>query len=194
MQTEEPKGTTVPSCTAYYTISLALNVLLTCLITLRILSCRRKLLELLPEAHRQLLISLVGGDYHRVSSHSPCFCHHIRDIVRDGRSHQSGFRSLCFCCAGMFYMFALECTYAAYGNYALQQVATYLIIYRVADGKAWVKQTPRQTMTSVKFASRIASVAPRQHQRSSFSQERSAPLQRSRSDLDAIPRLTGRDS
>ncbi|RDX46529.1 hypothetical protein OH76DRAFT_1528507 [Lentinus brumalis] len=172
VQTEEPKGTTVPSCTAYYTISLALNVLLTCLITLRILSCRRKLLELLPEAHRQLYLSLVAIIIESAVIHPAFAITFVSSFGMDAPINQ------------VFVAFAS----------AAQQVATHLIICRVADGKAWVKQTPRQTMTSVKFASRIASVAPRQHQRSSLSQERSAPLQRSRSDLDAIPRLTGRDS
>ena len=38
-----------------------------------------------------------------------------------------------------------------------QQVATYLIIYRVADGTAWTKKTMEATMTTMDFNSRNGS-------------------------------------
>ena len=36
----------------------------------------------------------------------------------------------------------------------LQQVATYLIIYRVADGTAWTKKTMSTALTSMQFNTR----------------------------------------
>ncbi|KAI0718246.1 hypothetical protein C8T65DRAFT_716986 [Cerioporus squamosus] len=132
VQSEHSGKTTLPSVTAYYTISLALNVLLTSMITLRLLLYRREVLKPLPEAHTQHYLSLATIIIESAVIHTAFAVAFVTSCGLNAPINQAfeGFAS------------------------AAQQVATYLIIYRVADGKAWVKQTPRslQTMTSVNIS------------------------------------------
>ncbi|KAF9461369.1 hypothetical protein BDZ94DRAFT_1263869 [Collybia nuda] len=105
--------------TSYYTISLAVNILLTILIIGRLVVYRKRIVRTLPEEHAKHYISMMT-------------------IVVES--------------AALYSIFALVflITYATghpanqillATETACQQIAGYLIIYRVADGRAWDKAT-----------------------------------------------------
>ncbi|OJT13645.1 hypothetical protein TRAPUB_9834 [Trametes pubescens] len=119
--------------TAYYAVSLALNVILTALITGRLLAYRRAHIALLPADHARQYLCLVAVVVESAAIHTAAA---IAFVTSYGLSAP----------ANVLLMGLAS---------AAQQVASYLIIYRVADGKAWSRDMPRlETITSLKFASR----------------------------------------
>ncbi|KAJ3003869.1 hypothetical protein NUW54_g5086 [Trametes sanguinea] len=105
--------------TAYYTLSLGLNVLLTVLITVRLLTYRRSLLKYLPAAHSNPYLSLCSV------------------LVESAALHSAFAVAFLVSYAIKAPINALWLAVAS----AAQPIATFLIIYRVADGKAWTQRT-----------------------------------------------------
>ncbi|RDX50535.1 hypothetical protein OH76DRAFT_455973 [Lentinus brumalis] len=121
--------------TAYYTLSLGVNIILTILIVTRLLMFRRSHLEHLPAEHSQQYLSIVTLIIESAALYS-CFA--IAFLVSYALNSPINQIWLGFA-------------------QAAQQVATYLIIYRVADGKAWTSRTMNEAaMTSIKFNARSA--------------------------------------
>ncbi|KAI0643034.1 hypothetical protein C8Q79DRAFT_1002796 [Trametes meyenii] len=115
--------------TAYYVLSLAVNITLTGLITLRLLAYRRAHLKLLPSDHAKQYLSLAA-------------------IVVESAAIHTAFAIVLVISYGMQAPEAALFTVAA----SAAQVASYLIIYRVADGKAWSRNTLHlETMSSLVF-------------------------------------------
>ncbi|TBU39128.1 hypothetical protein BD309DRAFT_461539 [Dichomitus squalens] len=116
--------------TAYYAISIILNGLLTSLITFKLLSYRRSVLKLLPSEHGSQYLSLTAIVVESAAIHTAFALVFVVSYGLESPINE------------MFVGFAS----------AAQQVATYLIIYRVADGKAWTRGMQHsKTMTSMRF-------------------------------------------
>ncbi|KAI0701260.1 hypothetical protein C8T65DRAFT_545628, partial [Cerioporus squamosus] len=116
--------------TAYYTLSLGVNIILTVLIIARLLMFRRTHLEYLPAENSKQYLSLVTLIVESAALYS-CFA--IAFLVSYALNQPVNQIWL-----GL--------------SQAAQQVATYLIIYRVADGTAWTKRTLNEpTLTSIQF-------------------------------------------
>lgn len=115
--------------TAYYTISLGVNVILTALIIARLLAYRRTHLAHLPPAHAQQYLSLAALIVESAALYSAFAIAFLVSYAMNAPINQIwlGFAS------------------------GAQPIATYLIIYRVADGTAWTKDTMDQTLTSMNF-------------------------------------------
>ncbi|OJT08330.1 hypothetical protein TRAPUB_782 [Trametes pubescens] len=115
--------------TAYYTISLGVNVILTALIIARLLAYRRTHLAHLPAAHAQQYLSLAALIIESAALYSAFAIAFLVSYAMNAPINQIwlGFAS------------------------GAQPIATYLIIYRVADGTAWTKDTMDQTLTSMNF-------------------------------------------
>ncbi|KAH9923181.1 uncharacterized protein BXZ73DRAFT_51093 [Epithele typhae] len=116
--------------TAYYTLSLGTNVLLTALITTRLLLFRRE--------HAAALSSEHGSQYLSLAT-----------LVVESAALYSAFA------VAFLVSYALNAPinqiWLGFAQ-AAQQVATYLIIFRVADGTAWTTQTMRSaTVTTIDF-------------------------------------------
>ncbi|KAI9062691.1 hypothetical protein FKP32DRAFT_1612444 [Trametes sanguinea] len=113
--------------TAYYTLSLGTNVVLTILIIMRLLAYRRALLEHLPSAHSQHYVSLISIIVESAALYSVFAVAFLVSYAINAPINQ------------MWLAFAVSA----------QPIATYLIIYRVADGQAWSSQTlSSQTMSA----------------------------------------------
>ncbi|KAJ3013836.1 hypothetical protein NUW54_g1477 [Trametes sanguinea] len=128
--------------TAYYTLSLGTNVVLTILIIMRLLTYRRALLEHLPSAHSQHYVSLISIIVESAALYSVFAVAFLVSYAINAPINQ------------MWLAFAVSA----------QPIATYLIIYRVADGQAWSSQTlSSQTMSAVVFTpnSKSATLQPK---------------------------------
>ncbi|KAI9062692.1 hypothetical protein FKP32DRAFT_1723636 [Trametes sanguinea] len=125
--------------TAYYTLSLGLNVLLTVLITVRLLTYRRSLLKYLPAAHSKPYLSLCS-------------------VLVESAALYSAFA------VAFLVSYAIKAPINALWlavASAAQPIATFLIIYRVADGKAWTQKTvTAETTPSILFPSRLQTDSP----------------------------------
>ncbi|KAI0714648.1 hypothetical protein C8Q76DRAFT_618809 [Earliella scabrosa] len=114
--------------TAYYTLSLGVNIILTVLIIARLLMYRRTHLAHLPPQHAQQYFSIATLIIESAALYSIFAVAFLVSYAMNQPINQ------------VF----LGCASAA------QQIATYLIIYRVADGTAWTKETMQsRTLTSL---------------------------------------------
>ncbi len=114
--------------TAYYALSLGVNIILTVLILFRLLMYRRTHLAHLPAQHAQQYFSLATLIVESAALYSVFSIAFLLSYALDNPVNQ------------VF----LGCASAA------QQIATYLIIYRVADGTAWDKdKVESRTLTSM---------------------------------------------
>ncbi|KAI8980558.1 hypothetical protein BD414DRAFT_516300 [Trametes punicea] len=114
--------------TAYYTLSLGVNIILTVLIIGRLLMYRRTHLAHLPPAHAQQYLSLATLVIESAALYSVFAIAFLVSYAIDAPINQLwlGFAS------------------------AAQPIAAYLIIYRVANGTAWTRETmDSQTLTTV---------------------------------------------
>ncbi|KAI0797509.1 hypothetical protein C8Q75DRAFT_4286 [Abortiporus biennis] len=105
--------------TSYYALSLSLNVLLTFLIALRLLLYRRTIVKALPEEYGKPYLS-------------------IATIIVESAAIYSVFAILFLITYAV--NDPVNQTFIAVSQ-ASQQIATYLIIYRLADGRAWGSNT-----------------------------------------------------
>ncbi|KAI9066559.1 hypothetical protein FKP32DRAFT_1673883 [Trametes sanguinea] len=118
--------------TAYYTLSLGVNIILTFLIIGRLLMYRRTHLAHLPAAHAQQYLSLATLIIESAALYSVFAIAFLVSYAINAPINQLwlGFAS------------------------AAQPIAAYLIIYRVADGTAWTRETMEtQTLTSAQARS-----------------------------------------
>nr|VWP02217.1 ATP-binding cassette sub-family A member 8-A [Ganoderma boninense] len=119
-----------PFGVAYFSLSLGVNVVLTTLIVGRLLAFRRANVAFLPPSHAERYLSLAAVIVESAALYS-LFA--VAFLVTYGLNQPINQVLLAFA-------------------QAAQQVATYLIIYRVADGTAWSKNTMnKHTMSSVNF-------------------------------------------
>ncbi|KAF5385154.1 hypothetical protein D9615_001082 [Tricholomella constricta] len=115
--------------TSYLAISLGVNIILTILITARLLVYRRSVMETLPEDHAREYVSLVT-------------------IIIESASLYSVFALIFLVTyAANQPVNSVFLTVASF----TQQIANYLIIYRLAQGRAWHKNTLAQTNTAMEF-------------------------------------------
>ncbi|KAI0311178.1 hypothetical protein OF83DRAFT_779726 [Amylostereum chailletii] len=121
--------------TSYYAISLGVNIILTILITIRLLQYRRTIISSLPADHAKHYLSLAAVLIESAALYS-------------------------------LFAFIFLITYAVNNPInqiflglaqAAQQISTYLIIYRLADGKAWNKDTLNtKTVSNMQYESHPA--------------------------------------
>ncbi|RPD82718.1 hypothetical protein L226DRAFT_450718 [Lentinus tigrinus ALCF2SS1-7] len=109
--------------TAYYALSFGLNIILTILIVFRLLAYRRTYLRVLPPEHVRHYLSLVTLFVESAALYSVFAIAFLISYALNKPINQ---------------------VWLAFAGPS-QQIATYLIIYRVADGTAW---TTRTTMDS----------------------------------------------
>ncbi|PIL31172.1 hypothetical protein GSI_05869 [Ganoderma sinense ZZ0214-1] len=151
---------------AYFSLSLGVNVILTTLIVARLLAFRRANIAFLPPEHAQQYLSTAAVVIESASLYS-VFA--IVFIVTYGLSAPSNVILLGCAQASQVRLRLLplpssllpppsSCTVTAGRGQGAdatdlaQQVATYLIVYRVAEGKAWSKDTlNEQTVSSANF-------------------------------------------
>ncbi|KAI0756150.1 hypothetical protein C8Q80DRAFT_1071327, partial [Daedaleopsis nitida] len=116
--------------TAYYAISLGINIVLTVLIVARLLMYRRTHLAHLPREHAEQYLSLAT-------------------LIVESAALYSAFAVAFLVSYGLNK--PINQIWLGFAQ-AAQQVATYLIIYRVADGTAWTKKTmDSATLTTMDF-------------------------------------------
>ncbi|KAG6911289.1 hypothetical protein DXG01_002128 [Tephrocybe rancida] len=112
--------------TAYYITSLSVNILLTILITVRLLLYRRKVLSTLPSEHGAHYVSLVTIMVESAALYSLLAFIFVVTYAINNPLNQ-------------IFLGA-----ASSG----QQIAGYLIIYRLAEGRAWDKDTLENSVTT----------------------------------------------
>ncbi|KAG6911288.1 hypothetical protein DXG01_002127 [Tephrocybe rancida] len=105
--------------TSYYAISLSVNIILTLLITLRLLLYRRTVMKSLPEDHAREYVSLLT-------------------IIVESASLYSIF-ALIFLITYAINT-PVNSVFLTVASFT-QQIANYLIIYRLTQGRAWHKNT-----------------------------------------------------
>jgi len=115
--------------TAYYALSLGVNILLTLLITLRLLMHRRRILATLPEDHAKDYVSLVTIIVESAALYSVFALIFLITYALDNPTNQ---------------------IFLGVGH-STQQIANYLIIFRVAQGRAWGKETLATYNSSMAF-------------------------------------------
>ncbi|KAI0065072.1 hypothetical protein BV25DRAFT_1913714 [Artomyces pyxidatus] len=130
--------------TSYYAISLGVNIILTILITIRLLQYRQTVLKTLPPDHAKHYVSLMTVLVESAALYSLFAVLFLITYAINNPLNQ------------VFLGIAQSC----------QQIALYLIIYRLADGRAWKKSTltTNQALTTIIFegphdATRIVSHA-----------------------------------
>ncbi|KAI0034801.1 hypothetical protein K488DRAFT_44707 [Vararia minispora EC-137] len=120
---------------SYYTISLSINVVLTLLIVARLLWYRRTLLRSLPPAHARHYLSLATVLVESATLYSLFALGFLISYAVSNPINQ------------IFLTLAQSS----------QQISTYLIIYRLADGRAWRADTlAHETLTTMQFDERPA--------------------------------------
>ncbi|KAJ6628136.1 hypothetical protein B0H10DRAFT_1991592 [Mycena sp. CBHHK59/15] len=120
--------------TSYYALSLGVNIMLTLLITVRLLVYRRTLLQSLPEAHARHYLSLVTIIIESAALYSVCAALFLITYAVGNPTNQ---------------------VWLAVAS-AAQQISGYLIIYRLAEGSAWQTSTmvpPSNVRSGLRFAS-----------------------------------------
>ncbi|KAG6884686.1 hypothetical protein C0993_008937 [Termitomyces sp. T159_Od127] len=115
--------------TSYYAISLGVNIILTVLIAFRLLVYRRTVLRTLPEDHGKEYVSLLT-------------------IVVESASLYSVF-ALTFLITYAINT-PVNSVFLTIASFS-QQIANYLIIYRLAQGRAWNRDTLARTNTAMDF-------------------------------------------
>jgi len=120
---------------SYYTISLSINVILTILIVARLLQYRRTLMQSLPADHARHYLSIAAVLIESAALYSLFAIGFLITYAINNPINQ------------IFLGLAQ----------AAQQISTYLIIYRLADGRAWKSTTlARGTLTTIQFGDRPA--------------------------------------
>ncbi|TBU27450.1 hypothetical protein BD311DRAFT_665429 [Dichomitus squalens] len=116
--------------TAYYAVSLGLNIFLTTLILARLLMHRRTILEHLPPEHAKHYLSLMT-------------------LIVESAALYSAFAIMFLVAYGLNQ--PINQIFLGFSQ-AAQQVATYLIIYRIANGTAWSREAiESRTLTTIQF-------------------------------------------
>ncbi|KAG9218943.1 hypothetical protein CCMSSC00406_0000943 [Pleurotus cornucopiae] len=110
--------------TSYYAISLSVNIILTILITFRLLLYRHRIKESLPEEHAKHYVSLLTIIIESAALYSLFSILFLITYAVNNPTNQ------------IFLGMASSA----------QQIAGYLIIYRVAEGRAWKKDTLTQSI------------------------------------------------
>ncbi|KJA28373.1 hypothetical protein HYPSUDRAFT_129120 [Hypholoma sublateritium FD-334 SS-4] len=105
--------------TSYYVISLSVNILLTVLITVRLVMYRRKISKILPSIHGNHYLSLAAIFVESAALYSIIALAFIISYAVNNPINQ------------IFLSMASSA----------QQIAGYLIVYRLAEGRAWNKST-----------------------------------------------------
>ncbi|KAF9077588.1 hypothetical protein BDP27DRAFT_1379385 [Rhodocollybia butyracea] len=105
--------------TSYYSISLGVNIILTVLITGRLLVYRKQILESLPAEHAHGYISMLTIIVESAAIYSVCALLFLITYSVNNPANQV--------------LLFISC--------AAQQIVSYLIIYRLADGRAWRTDT-----------------------------------------------------
>jgi len=117
--------------TSYLSISLGVNIILTILITARLLLYRRTVMKTLPEDHAREYVSLVT-------------------IVIESASLYSVFALIFLVTYAINH--PVNSVFLTVASFT-QQIANYLIIYRLAQGRAWHRDTVmNQTSTALDFS------------------------------------------
>ncbi|TFK42130.1 hypothetical protein BDQ12DRAFT_732849 [Crucibulum laeve] len=117
--------------TSYYIISLSVNMILTILITVRLLMYRRRILRTLPEEHSRHYVSLATIMIESAALYSVFALIFIITYAVNNPINQ---------------IFLASASSA-------QQISGYLIIYRLAEGRAWSSNTLANKLPTLKFAS-----------------------------------------
>ncbi|KAJ3528586.1 hypothetical protein NM688_g7979 [Phlebia brevispora] len=118
--------------TSYYAISLSINILLTVLIMIRLYQYRRAVLSSLPAEHAKHYLSLATVLIESATLYSVFALLFLVTYAIDNPINEV--------CLGI--------------AQATQQISTYLIIYRLADGRAWKSDTLGNALTTVQFGLR----------------------------------------
>ncbi|KIK62289.1 hypothetical protein GYMLUDRAFT_164986 [Collybiopsis luxurians FD-317 M1] len=105
--------------TSYYSISLSVNIILTILITGRLLVYRKQIMDSLPAEHAKGYVSLVTIVIESAAIYSVWAFLFLITYAVDNPANQV--------------LLFISC--------AAQQIVSYLIIYRLVDGRAWRKDT-----------------------------------------------------
>ncbi|KAL0576738.1 hypothetical protein V5O48_005244 [Marasmius crinis-equi] len=108
--------------TSYYAISLGVNIIITILITIRLLMYRRNAAGILPENHAREYLSLATIFVESAALYSVCSILFLITYAVNNPANQ------------VLLSFASDA----------QQIAGYMIIYRVASGRAWTENTLKQ--------------------------------------------------
>ncbi|TBU24626.1 hypothetical protein BD311DRAFT_790911 [Dichomitus squalens] len=126
--------------TAYYALSLGLNIVLTALILLKLLMYRHKHLVHLPPEHSSQYLSLVA-------------------LIIESAALYSAFAVMFLVSYGLNK--PINQIWLGFAQ-AAQQIATYLILYRLATGTAWSKETMQtRPLTTIQFNKATSSDAQR---------------------------------
>ncbi|KAF9259321.1 hypothetical protein L218DRAFT_1059462 [Marasmius fiardii PR-910] len=115
--------------TSYYAISLGVNIIVTILIAIRLLLYRKYSRGSLADDHSSGYLSLATIFIESAALYSVCSFVFLITYAVNNPANQI--------------MFAVESS--------AQQIAGYMIIYRVANGRAWTHETAQQTMTIPAF-------------------------------------------
>ncbi|KAF8204054.1 hypothetical protein BJ912DRAFT_224815 [Pholiota molesta] len=116
--------------TSYYAISLSVNILLTILIAARLLMYRRRaMLAALPHGHATHYVSLAAIFVESAALYSIVALTFIISYALNNPINQ-----IFLCMAS-----------------SAQQIAGYLIIYRLAEGRAWNQETSARKPTTLRF-------------------------------------------
>ncbi|KAF5324065.1 hypothetical protein D9758_019018 [Tetrapyrgos nigripes] len=113
--------------TSYYAISLGVNIIITILITIRLLMYRRSAQEILPESHAREYLSLATIFVESAALYSVCSILFLVTYAVNNPANQ------------VLLGFASDA----------QQIAGYMIIYRVAVGRAWTENTLKKGAPSL---------------------------------------------
>ncbi|KAJ3712334.1 hypothetical protein DFJ43DRAFT_77685 [Lentinula guzmanii] len=105
--------------TSYYSISLGVNIILTFLITGRLLVYRKQILDSLPAEHAKGYVSLLTIIVESAATYSICAFLFLITYAVSNPANQV--------------LLFISC--------AAQQITSYMIIYRLVDGRAWRKDT-----------------------------------------------------
>ncbi|KAJ3484765.1 hypothetical protein NLI96_g5420 [Meripilus lineatus] len=117
--------------TSYYAISLGVNIILTILITTRLVLYRRSIMARLPAEYASHYVSLAAIIVESAAIYSVFAILFLITYAVNNPTNQ---------------------VLLAFAS-AAQQIATYLIIYRLAEGRAWNSSTiAQETLTQMNFA------------------------------------------
>ncbi|KAG6820664.1 hypothetical protein H0H93_013515 [Arthromyces matolae] len=135
--------------TSYYAISLGVNIVLTLLITTRLLLYRRTMMQTMPGTDATEYVSLLAIIIESASLYSVFALIFLVTYAINAPVNSVFLTVASFC----------------------QQIANYLIIYRVAQGRAWHHNTVAQTATAIEFNGRKDIYTSQDTGRSTFNDE-----------------------